>query len=312
MLYVCSSSHLEGGTHQHPDLASAYLGEQLLLLRITVGVVDKFDLIGGDAHLNEFTPNVIIDVEATVPLRSGQVAKYKLCRFLIRCLLPNIEDILYAGIDLASLIISQHGVNQPLIQSGLSSVVGDEEHIVLGGVHQAVMHLLGSLGKGFHQLLLHVAGLNLYNVVVCLRDGQFQHIGGLNVRRLLEHGHQFGDVEELGKACLCSVSATVGGKLDGRNRLAKGGCPRVKVEQSPHLKLVVLEVLLHGIEFNHGIGDRRTRGKDTALPSRQFVQITALHIEVGGFLRLGLRDACDISHFRVGGEVLVEMRLIHK
>ena len=174
------------------------------------------------------------------------------------------------------------------------------------------MHLFGSLGKGFHQFLLNVAGLNLYNVVVYFGHGKIQHISSLNVRCLLEHCHQLGDVEELGKTSFGSVTATVRSKLNGRYCLTKGGCPRIKVKKPAQLKLIVLKVFLHRVKLYHRVGDRGSRCKHTSLSTCQFVKITALHIEVGGFLCFSLRYTRHVSHLGVCGKVLVEVCLIHK
>ena len=150
------------------------------------------------------------------------------------------------------------------------------------------MNPFGSLRKGLNEFFLLLTCFDLDDVVVRFGYGKFEHICGLNVRRLLKHCHQLGDVKELCKACLCSVSATIGCKLYCRYRLAKGRCPSIKIEKSAQLKLIVLKVFLHRVKLYHRIGDRRTRCKHTTLSSCQFVKITTLHIEVGGFLCFGL------------------------
>ena len=174
------------------------------------------------------------------------------------------------------------------------------------------MNPFGSFRKRLNEFLLLLTCFNLDDVVVCFGYGKVKHICGLNVRCLLEHCHQFGDVEELCKACLCSVSTTIGRKLDCRYRLTKGGCPSIKVEKSSQLKLIVLKVFLHRVKLYHRIGDRRTRCKHTTLSSCQFVKITTLHIEVGGFLCFGLRDTRHVSHLGICSKVLIKVRLVHK
>ena len=132
LLNIRAGSHLKGGTHQHSYLSSAHLCEEFFLFCIAVGIVDKFDLIGGDSLRYEFLANIIVHVEAAVALWSRKVAEYKLCGFLIRCMLPNLVDILHAGIDLTSIIVAKSRVDKSLIEGGFSPVVGDEEHIILG------------------------------------------------------------------------------------------------------------------------------------------------------------------------------------
>lgn len=46
--------------------------------------------------------------------------------------------------------------------------------------------------------------------VVGLGDRELQHIGGLDVRGLFEHGHEFGKIVEPGKAGLGAVAGALG------------------------------------------------------------------------------------------------------
>ena len=74
------------------------------------------------------------------------------------CLLPDIEDILHAAVDLAPGIIRQHVVDQALVQGALSAVVGDPEHVVDGRIQAAGPHSFCPLSKGSHHVLLNPAG----------------------------------------------------------------------------------------------------------------------------------------------------------
>ena len=67
-------------------------------------------------------------------------------------------------------------------------------------------------------------------------------VGCFNVRNLLEHGHQFREVKELGKSRPRPIPCTFRGKLDGGGGLAKGGCPTVEVGQLFLLQGTVLQV----------------------------------------------------------------------
>ncbi len=58
-----------------------------------------------------------------------------------------------------------------------------------------------------------------------------QLVGGLDVRNLLEHVHQFRQVEELRKSGSGTVAGSLRCKLNGRGRLTKGGCPAVEMGQ---------------------------------------------------------------------------------
>ena len=60
-----------------------------------------------------------------------------------------------------------------------------------------------------------------------LRNGEFEHIGCLNICGLLEHCHEFRQIVELGKSRLCAVSCALRGELNGCHRLAEGGSPSI-------------------------------------------------------------------------------------
>ena len=66
----------------------------------------------------------------------------------------------------------------------------DLEHIVLGGVHRAAVYQGSALGERLHHFLLLLGGLGHDVVVFYLRGGQMELVGGLDVSRLLEHGHE--------------------------------------------------------------------------------------------------------------------------
>ena len=175
-----------------------------------------------------------------------------------------------------------------MVKCRLAPVIGDEKHIVNVRADLALVYLLGAIRKGLYQVLLNVACLHLYDVEVRFGGRQIEHICCLNVGNLLEHRHQLGDIEKLCKACLCAVSRTVRGKLDCRDGFAKGRCPRVEVQEVAVAQLVVLQVFLHRVKLHHRIGNGSTRCEHATLTARQLVKVAALHIEVRGFLRLGL------------------------
>ena len=75
VLHVGPSAHLLGGAEQDAHLPGTNLAEQLLLLRLGVGVMDKGDLLTGDASRHQLVPDVLVDIESPVPLGRGQVAE---------------------------------------------------------------------------------------------------------------------------------------------------------------------------------------------------------------------------------------------
>ncbi|CUO68611.1 Uncharacterised protein [Flavonifractor plautii] len=165
VLDVHTRAHFEGATHEHPDLTAPDLGKQLLLAGVGVGVVDKGDLMGGDASGNQLVPNVLIDgkgcvrlyivqgvhqrVEvcashyfishrhrAPVPLGSGfglgrgNIAEHKLGQPVRLPLPPDAEDVVHAHVYLAVGVVREHGVDKPLVQAQLAPVRRDLEHVV--------------------------------------------------------------------------------------------------------------------------------------------------------------------------------------
>ena len=52
------------------------------------------------------------------------------------------------------------------------------------------MHFRRPFGQRLNHILLHFRRFGHHVVIHCLRGGQVQLVGGLDVRRLPEHGHQ--------------------------------------------------------------------------------------------------------------------------
>ena len=75
VLHVGPGAHLLGGAEQDAHLPGPHLAEQLLLLRLCVGVMDKGDLLTGNACRHQLIPDVLIDIERAVPLGRGEVAE---------------------------------------------------------------------------------------------------------------------------------------------------------------------------------------------------------------------------------------------
>ena len=50
----------------------------------------------------------------------------------------------------------------------------------------------------------------LLHMVDCLGGGEVELVGGLDVRRLLEHGHELWQVEEAGEPGPCPVAGALG------------------------------------------------------------------------------------------------------
>ena len=113
---------------------------------------------------------------------------------------------------------------------------------------------------------------------------QMKLVRGFNVRNLLEHGHQFREVEELGKSRSRPIACTFRGKFDGRGRLAKSGCPAVEVGQLFLLQGAILQIPHDRVKLGHGVAHRGAGGEHHAPASGDLVQIAALAEHIAGLL----------------------------
>lgn len=81
--------------------------------------------------------------------------------------------------------------------------------------------------------------------------------------------------------------------------------PAIEMAQALFFRCVVPEIAHHGVKLGRGIADLRPRRKDHVAPAateasgRDFVEITALHIQIGGFLRFRPADARHVAHFGI-------------
>ena len=136
---------------------------------------------------------------------------------------PDLQHVLNAYVQLAVGVVRQHGVHQAHIQADLSAVVCDAEHIVHGGIYCTGVDFCRTLAQFLHHFLLNFRGLCHHGFKLCDRHRQMKLVASFNVRNLLEHGHQFREVEELGKSRSRPISCTFGRKLNGGGSLTKGG-----------------------------------------------------------------------------------------
>ena len=112
--------------------------------------------------------------------------------------------------QLAVWIIRQHGIHEPLIQTDFSSIIGDAEHIVLGGIHNSGVNRCGPLGQTLHHLLLELRRLHHNGFILCLRARKIQLIRCFDIRNLLEHVHQLREIKELGEPCSSPIAGAFG------------------------------------------------------------------------------------------------------
>ena len=162
-------------------------------------------------------------------------------------------DVVHAAIDLAVRVVRQVGVDDALVKPQLAPVRGDLEHIVRAGVNKLGVYPCCAFGQLLHHLLLYLRGLRHLVMIDGRGRRQVELVGGLDIRRLLEQGHELRQIKELGKARPRPVARTLGSQLNGGLRLPEGGSPAVEVGKSLAANGVVLEIAHHGVQFGHGI-----------------------------------------------------------
>ena len=108
--------------------------------------MDVGDLGFRDAFVQQLLFQIVIHIELPVIVGCGQVNKYHLCG-LLRCRpFPDVVHIFRTDGNLSRIAVRQQGVDQPLIQCQLPAIVGNDQHIILIGVHLLIAHLFRSLG----------------------------------------------------------------------------------------------------------------------------------------------------------------------
>ena len=151
----------------------------------------KGDFFSRNPTGNQLIPQIVVNAECPVVFRCGKVAEHKLRQSFLFGILPYPIDIARADVNFASLEIWKHGVKQSLIQRQLAPVVGDEQHIVYGGVNRAAPYRVGTISKGRNHVFLHFTGLADYRLIVGFRHGEVEHISGLNICDFHKNRHQF-------------------------------------------------------------------------------------------------------------------------
>ena len=173
-------------------------------------------------------------------LRRGNIAEYQLRQPLIRAVLPDTEDIVDAGINLASRIIRQQRIDQTLIQAQLSSITGNLQHVIDPGINTAGVNLPGTLRQALHHGLLDFCGLHNDGFIVRRRRRQIQLIRRLNIRHFLEHGHQLRQVEELAEPGTRPIARSLRCQFNRRRGFTKGGSPGIEMGHVVPLQRAIL------------------------------------------------------------------------
>lgn len=84
--------------------------------------MDKCDFLCWHSVCDQLRLNIIIDIERTVILRSGEVTEHKLSQLAGLTVLPDTKNISHTGIQFAVRVIGEQWVHQSLIQTQLSTI----------------------------------------------------------------------------------------------------------------------------------------------------------------------------------------------
>ena len=139
-----------------------------------------------------------------------------------------------------------------------------------------------------------------------------QLVRGLDVGNLLEHIHQFRQVEELRKSGSGTIAGSLRCKLNRSCCFSEGRCPGIKMGQVLLLERTVLEIAHDRIKLGHRVTYWSTGCKDHTTPAGQLIHIAALHKHIRRFLGFGGGQTCHISHFCVEEQILERMAFVHK
>ena len=244
-------------------------------------------------------------------LGCAQIAKHQLGQFVRLTFVPDAVDVIHTHIDLAGRVIRQIGIDDALVESQLSSVRGDAEHIVHAGIHRTGMDFGSALGQLLHHRLLNLCRLCHHIVIDSLRHRKVKLVRCLDIGHFFEQSHQLRQIEELGKARSGTVAGTFRCQLNRRRSFTEGGSPAVKMSQTFLLKRVMLEIAHHGVKLGHGIADGRTRCEHHSLAAGQLIDVAAFQQHIRRFLRIRCRESGHISHLCIEKQVLEGVCLVH-
>ncbi len=118
-------------------------------------------------------------------------------------------DVFDGLIDLAFWLVPGGRFHQPEIQCRFSSFRRDFQHVVFARITPAGFQSVSSRGELLHERFEFFRGRSVpdgWLFAFKLGSRQFEHGGGLHVGSRAEHLHEFGHVDETGKAGVETVA----------------------------------------------------------------------------------------------------------
>ena len=77
------------------------------------------------------------------------------------------------------------------------------------------------------------------------------------------------------------------------------------------LEHIMLEIAHHGVQFRHGVRDRRAGCKHNALIAGNLINIPAFQEHIRRLLRVGSREAGNVAHFCVEKQVFERVGFVY-
>ena len=218
---VGTGSHLGSAAQQHTHLSAAHLGKKFCFFVLRVCIVDEINLLFGHTSVEQLGADIIIDIKAAIALWRRHIAEDQLGQLLLLGVVPDAQDIVDAGIQLAVGIIGQRIVHEPLVKADLAAIRGDFQHIIHRGVNGAAVNFGSTFAQRLHHVFLDIRGLDHHRFKFGFRDGKMQLVAGLDICRFLKHRHQLREVEELGKTGARTVASALRSQFNGCCGLAE-------------------------------------------------------------------------------------------
>ena len=280
VLDVGASAHFCRRAEQHPHLSAPNFSEKLLFADFRICTMDKCNLFFWHPSFYQFLPDVVVNGEVThsagfirhrgiqlaalilcrqfpgsrrTSTRRGDVAENELGQLIGLALAPELQNILDALVDLCTVLVGEHGIDNTLVKPQLAPIRRDLEHIVLAGVNTPAV----DFGCPFRQCLYHVLldfrGFGGVGMVFNLRRGKMELVCRFDVRNLFEHIHKLREIEELSKPCPRPVACAFRRKLQSRGGLTETGSPAVEMPHTHLLQTVILQIPLDGVKLRHAV-----------------------------------------------------------
>ena len=323
VLYVCPDAECPGRTDQHTNCPAAHLVKEFLLILVR-DFLHNGNFFARDSALNELLANIVIDIEAPFPgaCRSRLITENNLCAVFCICCAVGLKQVLYAAVHFAVRRIPCLRINKTRIKRQGTSCVCDEKHTVLR--HRAVhahdilrllsTNIICAIDQIADDLFLLLRCRCLIDDNLCGRDDDItaQHIGSPHIGKRLEARHEFRQIAEIREPLFELIAAPFGLQLHADGNICKRRSPRIEALKPEFLQAIRSKIALHGVDFRHGVGDRRPGRKDQPFIARNLIDILRLHVEIPCLLHMvGRADAGNAGVTGHHLEILELVRLIN-